>query len=142
MSTLKRIDIYHVAVPLPVPFRPSWIPGYPQTHNRFDLIRLTTDDGVQGWSAGPAIGHERSGLGDLIGPYLLGLDPTDIPTVQQRLREMSYLGMRNAWIEPAFCELLLKTGFGQRELSVGQPNIQRFDRRGRGRQDVGKAASH
>src|SRR5688572_20790159 len=88
LAAVSRIELYHVSVPLPVPFRPSWIPGYPQTHNRFDLVRVVTDDGVQGWSAGPAMGRERRGIGDLIGPYLLGVDPTDIETVQQRLREM------------------------------------------------------
>ncbi|WP_033819189.1 mandelate racemase/muconate lactonizing enzyme family protein [Kitasatospora sp. MBT63] len=105
MTILSRIELYHVSVPLPVPFRPAWIPGYPQTHNRFDLIRLVTDDGVEGWSAGPAMGRERAGLGDLVGPYLLGLDPTDIAVVQQRLREMAYLGLRNAWLEPAFWDV-------------------------------------
>ncbi|WP_221511135.1 mandelate racemase/muconate lactonizing enzyme family protein [Streptomyces sp. 3211] len=108
VSVLSRIELYHVAVPLPTPFRPAWIPGLPQTHNRFDLLRLVTDDGVEGWSAGPAMGGERRGLGDLLGPYLLGLDPTDIETVQQRLREMSYLGLRNAWIEPAFWDIKAK----------------------------------
>lgn len=108
MAVLSRIELHHVSVPLPVPFRPAWIPGYPQTHNRFDLIRLITDDGTEGWSAGPAMGRERQGLGDLLGPYLLGLDPTDISTVQQRLREMSYLGLRNAWIEPAFWDIKAK----------------------------------
>lgn len=108
MPLVNRIELYHVSVPLPVPFRPSWIPGYPQTHNRFDLIRIVTEDGVQGWSAGPAMGRERRGIGDLIGPYLLGVDPTDIDTVQQRLREMSYLGLRNAWIEPAFWDVKAK----------------------------------
>ena len=45
---VDRIELYHVAIPLPKPFYPAWIPGYPQTVNRFTLIRLTTDDGVQG----------------------------------------------------------------------------------------------
>ena len=47
------------------------------------------------------MGREREKMGYLIAPYLIGEDPTDIPTVQQRLREMSYLGLRNWWIEPA-----------------------------------------
>ena len=45
---VDRIELYHVAIPLPKPFYPAWIPGYPQTVNRFTLLRLTTDDGVQG----------------------------------------------------------------------------------------------
>jgi D-galactarolactone cycloisomerase len=98
---VDRIELYHVAIPLPKPFYPAWIPGYPQTVNRFTLLRLTTDDGVQGLAAGVAFEEEREGLGGLLGPYLIGLDPTDIPTVRQRIREASYLGWRNYWIEAA-----------------------------------------
>ncbi|MET1077473.1 MAG: mandelate racemase/muconate lactonizing enzyme family protein [Pseudomonas sp.] len=105
MPRISRIEMYHVAVPLETAFRPSWIPGYPQTENRFDLIRVITESGVQGWSAGPSMGRERRGFGELIGPYLIGLDATDIPLMQQRLREMAYLGLRNSWIEPAFWDI-------------------------------------
>jgi len=102
---IDRIELYHVAIPLPKPFYPSWIPGYPQTVNRFTLLRLTTDDGVQGLAAGVAFEQEREGLGGLIGPYLIGLDPTDIATVNQRLREVSFLGWRNFWMEAAFWDI-------------------------------------
>ena len=98
---IDRIELYHVAIPLPKPFYPAWIPGYPQTMNRFTLLRLTTDDGVQGLAAGLAFEREREGLGGLIGPYLVGLDPTDVATVTQRLREASFLGWRNFWMEAA-----------------------------------------
>ena len=39
---IDRIELFHVAIPLPKPFHPSWIPGYPQTANRFTLMRVTT----------------------------------------------------------------------------------------------------
>jgi L-alanine-DL-glutamate epimerase-like enolase superfamily enzyme len=71
-SRVARIELFHVAIPLPEPFYPAWIPGMPQTENRFTLIRVTTEDGTVGHSAGPAIAAERAGLGDLLGPYLLG----------------------------------------------------------------------
>jgi L-alanine-DL-glutamate epimerase-like enolase superfamily enzyme len=105
MSRVARIELYHVAIPLPAPFRPSWIPGFPQTENRFTLVRVLTDDGIEGWSAGPAMGRERSGLGELLGPYLIGADATDIDLIQQRLREAGYLGWRNWWVEPAFWDI-------------------------------------
>jgi L-alanine-DL-glutamate epimerase-like enolase superfamily enzyme len=105
MAKIARIELYHVAIPLPAPFYPAWIPGMPQTENRFTLIRVITEDGVEGYSAGPAIARERAGLGDLLGPYLLGEDATDIGLIQQRLREISYLGWRNYWIEPAFWDI-------------------------------------
>ena len=102
---IDRIELFHVAIPLPKPFRPSWIPGYPQTENRFTLLRLTTNEGVQGLAAGVAFERERQGLGGLIGPYLLGLDPLDLATVRQRLREASFIGWRNYWIEAAFWDI-------------------------------------
>ncbi|RJO69635.1 MAG: mandelate racemase/muconate lactonizing enzyme family protein [Myxococcales bacterium] len=105
MSRIERIELYHVDVPYPAPFYPSWIPGYPQTHNRFTLIRLYTDDGLEGLSAGMAFSTERQGLGDLIGGFLLGVSADDLTTVRQRLREASYLGWRNWWIEAAFWDL-------------------------------------
>jgi D-galactarolactone cycloisomerase len=102
---VERIELFHVAVPLPKPFYPAWIPGYPQTVNRFTLLRLTTDEGIQGLAAGVAFENEREGLGGLLGPYLIGLDPTDIDTARQRIREASYLGWRNYWIEAAFWDI-------------------------------------
>ncbi|MGD8894723.1 MAG: mandelate racemase/muconate lactonizing enzyme family protein [Acidobacteriota bacterium] len=105
MATVARIELYHVAVPLPARFYPSWIPGFPQTENRFTLVRVVTDDGIEGWSAGPAMGRERAGLGELLGPYLIGERADDIDLVQQRLREVAYLGWRNWWIEPAFWDI-------------------------------------
>jgi L-alanine-DL-glutamate epimerase-like enolase superfamily enzyme len=102
---IDRIELYHVAIPLPKPFYPAWIPGYPQTMNRFTLLRLTTDDGLQGLAAGLAFEREREGLGGLIGSYLIGLNPTDVATVNQRLREASYLGWRNFWMEAALWDI-------------------------------------
>jgi L-alanine-DL-glutamate epimerase-like enolase superfamily enzyme len=102
---VERIELFHVAIPLAKPFYPAWIPGYPQTENRFTLLRLTTDEGIQGLAAGVAFEQEREGLGGLLGPYLIGLDPVDIDTARQRIREASYLGWRNYWIEAAFWDI-------------------------------------
>ena len=122
MSLISRIELYHVAIPLPARFYPSWIPGFPQTENRFTLIRILTESGFEGYSAGPALGKERAGLGGLIGPYLIGEDATDIDLIQQRVREMSYLGWRNAWIEPAFWDIRGKIeGKPVCELLGGEP---------------------
>lgn len=104
-TRITRVDLYHVRIPLDRPFYPSWIPGYPATDNRFDLIRITTQGGIEGYSAAPAIASERQGLGNLIAPYLLGHDATDIDLMLQRLREVSYLGVRANWIEPAFWDI-------------------------------------
>ncbi len=108
---VKKIELFHVSVPLPEAFYPSWIPGYPQIYNRFTLLKLTTDEGIEGYSAGIAMERERQGLGNLLGPYLLEQkvdDIDDIQEVRQRLREASYLGWRNNWIEGAFWDILGK----------------------------------
>ncbi len=105
---IKAIELYHVSVPLKHTFWPTWIPGYPQTHNRFTLIKIITDEGIEGYSAGVAMGKERSGLGDLLGGYLLGADPTDIERVQSLLKQAGFLGWRNFWIEPACWDIIGK----------------------------------
>ncbi len=106
---ITRIDMWHVAIPLPAPFHPSWIPGFPQTENRFDLIRLTTAGGLEGWCAAPAMGAEREGWGQLLGSYFLGERADDIPSIRQRVREMGYLGHRGGgFIEPACWDLVGK----------------------------------
>ena len=102
---IDRIELFHVAIPLAGPFHPAWIPGYPQTANRFTLARLTTGDGLCGIAAGVAFEREREGLGSLLGPYLIGLDPTDLAAARQRLREAGYLGWRNYWLEAAFWDI-------------------------------------
>ena len=58
--------------------------------SRATLVRVLTEDGVEGWSAGQAMSREREGLGSVLGPYLLGQDAVDIDAIQQRLRELSY----------------------------------------------------
>jgi len=105
---IKAIELYHVSVPLDVTFWPTWIPGYPQTHNRFTLIKITTNEGIVGYSAGAAMGKERQGLGDLLGGYLIGADPTDIDRIQSLLKQAGFLGWRNFWIEPACWDIIGK----------------------------------
>ena len=118
---ITAIELFHVSIPLKQTFWPTWIPGYPQTHNRFTLIKLVTDEGIEGYSAGAAMGREREGLGDLLGGYLLGADPTDIERMQSLLKQAGYLGWRNFWIEPACWDILGKaTGKPVYELLGGE----------------------
>lgn len=35
---IASIELYHVSVPLKETFWPTWIWGYPQTHNRLKVI--------------------------------------------------------------------------------------------------------
>ncbi|MFH2128997.1 MAG: mandelate racemase/muconate lactonizing enzyme family protein [bacterium] len=102
------IELYHVSIPLKETFWPTWIPGYPQTLNQFTLIKIGTDEGIEGYSAGIAMGRERAGLGDLLGGYLIGADPTDIDRIQSLLKQAGFLGWRNFWIEPACWDIIGK----------------------------------
>ncbi len=123
---ITQIDLWHVSVPLPAPFHPAWIPGFPQTANRFTLVRLRTASGVEGWSAGAAIARERAGLGSLLGPYLLGERADDITSIRQRIREMGYLGLRAGWLEPACWDIVGKAqGKPVYELLGGRPGTVR-----------------
>lgn len=105
---ISKIELFHVSVPLKETFRPTWIPGYPQTHNKFTLIKITTDEGIEGYSAGTALGKERKGLGELLGGYLLGADPSDIERIQNLLKQAGILGWLNYWIEPACWDIIGK----------------------------------
>jgi len=106
---ISAMELYHVSVPLKETFWPTWIPGYPQTHNNFTLIKIITDEGIEGYSAGAAMGRERKGLGELIGGYLIGADPTDIENIQGLLKQAGILGWRNFWIEPACWDIIGKS---------------------------------
>ena len=100
-----KVELFHISIPLKKAFYPSWIPGYPQTHNRFTLLKLITDTGLEGHAAGVAFGEEREGLGGLLAPYILGIDPTDLDLAHQRIIEASFLGWGNFWMEAAFYDI-------------------------------------
>lgn len=102
---VSKIELYHINIPLKNNFFPSWIPGYPQTHNRSTLLKITTNDGYEGLAAGIAFSTEREGLGDLLAPYLLGNDPCDLPLAHQRITEGSILHWRNYWMDVAFYDI-------------------------------------
>jgi len=104
-SRIERIELWHVNVPLSEPFWPSWIPGYPQTHVVQTYARFVTSDGLIGETAGPAFTTERRGLGDLLGGFMLGLAADDMDGFRKRIREASYLGWRNWWLEAAMWDL-------------------------------------
>ena len=105
MAVIDRVTLYYVEAPLPAPFSPAWVPGPPRQKILFYLVCVTTDDGIEGWSAFPAAGRERVGIGDGIANLFLGQDPTDIDLVRERIRIMAVQGMRNGWLEPAFWDI-------------------------------------
>jgi D-galactarolactone cycloisomerase len=105
MAVVDSIELYFVCVPLAAPFTPAWVPGVTRTTTTFYLVRLRTEDGVEGFSAFSAIGRERAGMGDALAQLFLGKDATDIDRVQEMLRIPAYNGLRNFWVEPAFWDI-------------------------------------
>ena len=105
MSRIESIELYLVQTPLPAPFSPAWVVGGTRTSSAYYLIRLRTEDGVEGFSAFTAMGRERAGIGDFLAHAFLGKDPTDIDHVLEMLRVPGYGGLRNFWIEPAFWDI-------------------------------------
>lgn len=108
MPILDQIELYLIDAPLPAPFSPSWVPGSTRGKTGFYLVRLITDDGVEGWSAFSASGRERAGLGDSIANLFLGRDVTDIPMITERIKIMAVGGNANWWLEPAFWDIKAK----------------------------------
>ena len=116
---IDRIELYYVKIPLetskpgfftqPAYFKPSWIPGFRQSEVRFYLLKLGTDTGLEGVAATVGMGPERSGLGSILGNYLMGLNPLDIRLMNQRIQEFSYIGMRNGWIDGAIWDIIGKS---------------------------------
>lgn len=102
---IERIELHHIDLPLPTPLFPVWIPGYPQYRQRYTLLTVSTRDGLTGYASCPALDRERQGLGEFIGQFLMGLDPYDLDEVRERLRQTSFLGWRNNWIDIAFWDL-------------------------------------
>ena len=115
---IDRIELFYVKIPLeekkpgfftqPRYFNPSWIPGFRQSEVRFYLLKLGTDSGHEGVAATVGMGPERSGLGSILGNYLMGLNPLDITLINQRIQEFSYIGMRNGWIDAAIWDIIGK----------------------------------
>ena len=122
MSKIRQIEVFYVSIPMPALFYPAWIPGYPQKDSSFAVIRVLTEDGIEGFSTAPVFGKEHKVVTQLIGPSLMGEDATNIPAILQRIREVAYLGFRNYWIEPAFWDIKgKKEGKPLCELLGGRP---------------------
>ena len=105
MSVVDSIELYFVNFPLAAPFSPAWLPGVVRRSSSFYLVRLRSDDGVDGYSGFNAVGRERAGIGDALAQLLLGKSVHDIEHVQQMLRIPAIGGIRNFWVEPAFWDI-------------------------------------
>jgi L-alanine-DL-glutamate epimerase-like enolase superfamily enzyme len=112
---MKIVDVeaYICHFPLETPFHPSWIPGLPQHNNSAVVIRLLTDEGIEGVSAGVAFAREWKGFPDLIKLFLMGRDPFMVEDFVQVLRSAKVIGFRAWFVEIALWDIIGK--------AAGQP---------------------
>ena len=107
-----RLQLCHF--PLPAPFNPSWLAGFPQGSNGVAIYRLQTDEGIEGITASPLIADEAKGSINLLRATLIGRDPTQVEDVFKILRSATRsLGLRSWHIEPACWDIIGK--------AAGQP---------------------
>src|SRR5207244_8198693 len=89
-----RVQLCHF--PLPQPFSPSWMAGFPQASNGCAIYRVQTDEGIEGISASPLIADEAKGMVNLLRATLTGRDPTQVEDLFKILRSATRsLGLRS-----------------------------------------------
>jgi D-galactarolactone cycloisomerase len=103
-----RVHLCHF--PLPSPFAPSWLAGFPQATNGCAIFRIQTDEGIEGVSASPLIADEAKGAVNLLRAVLTGRDPTQVEDIFKILRSSTRsLGLRAWHVEPACWDIIGKT---------------------------------
>jgi len=102
-----RVQLCHF--PLPEPFNPSWLAGFPQATNGCAIYRIQTDEGIEGISASPLVADEAKGMVNLLRATLTGRDPTQVEDIFKILRSATRsLGLRSWHIEPACWDIIGK----------------------------------
>lgn len=120
---ITEVETYICHFPLPEPFYPTWIPGYPQTQNSCLVLILRTDEGIEGYCASVAFADEVKGVVSLLRPFLINRDPFQIEDTVQLLRSASFLGYRGWFVEAALWDILGKaTGQPVHRLLGGGPD--------------------
>lgn len=106
-------EAYICHFPLKEPFHPSWIPGLPMHNNSAVILRLLTDEDIEGVCAGMAFAQEWKGAPELIKLFLIGRDPFQVEDFVQVLRSAKVIGFRPWFVEIAFWDIIGK--------AAGQP---------------------
>jgi len=105
---IEALDAWLAHYPLPEPFYPSWIPGYPQTRNSCIIVRLRTDECIDGWAAGVGFLDEAKGIPSILRPFLLGRDPFQVEDFIQIARSGYMLGYKMWFVEAALWDIIGK----------------------------------
>lgn len=106
---IARIEAWICHFPLPRAFEPSWTGGIVSAANSCAIWKLTTDDGIEGVTAGIAVGREAAAAAELLQAYLMGRDPSAVEDICKTLRTASQVVGIRAWhIEPALWDIVGK----------------------------------
>lgn len=106
---ITAISVALLSHPLPAPLHPSWAPGRTFTTTTCSLIRLRTDEGIEGIGAGPEVGLAGvHTIADLVAPYLIGKDPFGVERISPILRHAARDGSYPWGIEMAVWDIIGK----------------------------------
>lgn len=87
---ITGIKTYWLKVPYDKPFEPTWYPGKRETHQHILLVRVMTDEGIEGYGSGEfpfgLTPTYMTFIQDMIAPWLIGQDPLMIEKLATRLK--------------------------------------------------------
>lgn len=93
---------------LPAAFKPTWIPGFPQTRNSCLILIYKTDTGIEGYSAGVGFLDEAKGPMSLLRPFVMNRDPFQVEDFIKLLRSAYFFGYRSFFAELGFWDIIGK----------------------------------
>ncbi len=111
---ITAIESYFFEYPLEHPFYPAWIPGHAQTANRCFILKLLTDDGLEGIAAASCFSEDQARVlkvivQDTIGQFLLGGDPSAVEVYADLITRFGLMLGGRPWLaEVALWDLVGK----------------------------------
>jgi L-alanine-DL-glutamate epimerase-like enolase superfamily enzyme len=109
---LTNIEEIIVEIPLPKPgLKPAWTPGITLTSSTIPIIKVTTEDGLEGYGVGTALGENISQFLDRVPiPLILGWigEPFGVEKIMKILRIAGEIGPRPYVLELALWDLIGK----------------------------------
>ena len=101
-----------IKVPYEKPFEPTWYPGKRETHQHILLVRVLTDEGLEGLGCAEfPFGLTMTVMQfihDMVRPWLIGQDPMMIEKLACRMKGDSRLAPRPWVVENALWDLMGK----------------------------------
>ena len=122
---ITNVDVFQLRVPLDQPF--GWSQGR-NSERRAGLVRITTDDGIEGWGEG-SVGPAAAVVDEVLAPVVRGQDPMQRVRLWQRMYHAlyndnvaeGYGGMALSAVDIALWDLVGKaTGLPVAELLGGR----------------------